>query len=180
MWIRGFTGRNGRYHAEKLDIVVHGEDRERTVGSQLMARQGGGRGTRCCMAQDRERLTSPLYRCSRSLNFSAQPVTLLSFLCHGRAFLFHSLGQKTSLHHRHWNGWLGKINFCTEIECPLAWPVTPRFPVYPQPRPRSNEHFLRTQHRHPRHGRLPSSHEAVRSRSYTLPASLSSCLQGTI
>jgi hypothetical protein len=37
MWIRGFVGRNGGDHAEKLDIVVHGERKGRIVESKMKA-----------------------------------------------------------------------------------------------------------------------------------------------
>jgi len=41
--IRGFGGRNGGYHAKKLDIVIHGEGKERT-GTKFGASKAEGKG----------------------------------------------------------------------------------------------------------------------------------------
>jgi hypothetical protein len=78
------------------------------------------------------------------------------------------LTQEASMHHRHRHGRLRKVHLCPEVKRTLAFTGTPRSSLHPQPRPRGNEPSLRSQHRHPRHGKLPRGHEAVRSRSSTL------------
>jgi hypothetical protein len=81
------------------------------------------------------------------------------------------LGEKASLHHRHWHGGLGKVHFRTQVKRIFAFPGISRPSLCPQSRPGRGEPSLRGQHRHSRHHRLPRGHEAVRSRSSTLLSS---------
>ncbi len=166
MRIRGFDGRNGRDDAEKLDIVVHVEGSEGTVDGG--EEEKGAAAAQHHLWAGRGRCDVPFIAASES-QFQVTQVTLLfpwqraaqhhlagdvpfirylslNFKSHKSRSSSHGRGQETSLHHRHWNGWLGQIDFRAQAEYPSARPGTAHSPLCPQPRPRGNEHLLRAQH----------------------------------